>query len=265
MLRSIEDLERYCVQASDGEVGRVRDLYFDDTSWVVRYLEVEAGPWLSHRPLLIPPSVTGPPDWPGKILGLALTRDEVRRDPDHYTAKPVPRQRRVGFIGPAGFPYRTAGPGSWSAADRFTPAASVDPGRPGLRSGSDKDDSNGMPGGQALANASAETQAQRRADPHLRSANALQHCRIRALDGVVGQVRGLLVEENAWVVRFLIVATDDERAGDLVLIASPWILNVDWTDASIRVDLTREQVQESASYAPLQTRNHLQATAPHGP
>lgn len=259
MLRSVEDLERYAIQGRDGEVGRVRDVYFDDTSWVVRYLSVEAGPWLFHRPLLIPPSVTGPADWTGKVLALALTRDEVRRDPRQYTPKPVPRQLRMGFIGPPGFPYQSAGPGSWSAADRTVPATSVSAGRSDLRSSLSSAEGNGL----FHADDRAAAQSPVDADPHLHSGNAIRQCRIRALDGIAGQVRGMLIEENAWVVRFLIVATSEVGDEEQVLIASPWILDVEWSDALIRVDLTREQIKESTNYVPPGSRQAHRAAAPH--
>ena len=41
MLRSMSDLEGYAIRATDGPIGHVKDLYFDDEAWVVRYLVVE--------------------------------------------------------------------------------------------------------------------------------------------------------------------------------------------------------------------------------
>ncbi|MEP7246109.1 MAG: PRC-barrel domain-containing protein [Gammaproteobacteria bacterium] len=37
------------VRASDGEIGKVTDVYFDDEDWVVRYLVVDTGDWLIGR------------------------------------------------------------------------------------------------------------------------------------------------------------------------------------------------------------------------
>ena len=54
MLRSTKDLENYVISATDGEIGHVKDFYFDDDAWVVRYLVVEAGspelPQCGHCP-----------------------------------------------------------------------------------------------------------------------------------------------------------------------------------------------------------------------
>jgi hypothetical protein len=38
MLRSTNDLQGFVVAATDGPIGHVRDFYFDDEQWVVRYL-----------------------------------------------------------------------------------------------------------------------------------------------------------------------------------------------------------------------------------
>jgi hypothetical protein len=41
MLRNMKDLEDYTIGATDGVIGRVKDFYFDDDVWVIRYLVVE--------------------------------------------------------------------------------------------------------------------------------------------------------------------------------------------------------------------------------
>ncbi len=43
------------IRAIDDELGRVKEIYFDDERWGVRYLIVETGSWLSKRPVLLSP------------------------------------------------------------------------------------------------------------------------------------------------------------------------------------------------------------------
>jgi PRC-barrel domain len=62
MLRSIRDMEHYSIGATDGVIGRVKDFYFDDEAWVIRYLVVETDAWLSHRRVLISPFAISQPD-----------------------------------------------------------------------------------------------------------------------------------------------------------------------------------------------------------
>ena len=40
MLRNSKDLEGSAIGATDGAIGDVKDLYFDDEEWVIRYLVV---------------------------------------------------------------------------------------------------------------------------------------------------------------------------------------------------------------------------------
>ena len=41
VLRNLKDLENYKIAASDGDIGRVKDFYFDGQAWVIRYLVVD--------------------------------------------------------------------------------------------------------------------------------------------------------------------------------------------------------------------------------
>jgi hypothetical protein len=49
MLRRLDDLEGYPIEATNGAIGQVTDFLFDDEAWVVRYLVVQTGEWLSNR------------------------------------------------------------------------------------------------------------------------------------------------------------------------------------------------------------------------
>jgi hypothetical protein len=49
MLRTAKDLEKCTIEATDGVIGTVEQFYFDDDQWVVRYLVVRTGTWLSNR------------------------------------------------------------------------------------------------------------------------------------------------------------------------------------------------------------------------
>jgi hypothetical protein len=41
--------------ATNGEIGKVKEVYFDDLSWNVPYLIIETGNWLNSRKVLISP------------------------------------------------------------------------------------------------------------------------------------------------------------------------------------------------------------------
>ncbi|MES1194358.1 MAG: PRC-barrel domain-containing protein, partial [Opitutus sp.] len=55
MLQNIKELYGSKLAASDGEIGHVKDFYFDDHTWVVRYVVADTGTWLSGRLVLLSP------------------------------------------------------------------------------------------------------------------------------------------------------------------------------------------------------------------
>jgi len=105
MLRSLKDLEGYAIEATDGTIGHVSDFYFDDEAWVVRFLVVETGTWLLSRRVLIAPEAIGVPDWDGRVLPVAITKEQVRRSPHIDTNSPVSREHEMLNLGYYGYTY----------------------------------------------------------------------------------------------------------------------------------------------------------------
>ena len=55
MLHTVKALHDFTVGATHGDIGEVKDVYFDDERWVIRYMIVATGKWLSGRKVLISP------------------------------------------------------------------------------------------------------------------------------------------------------------------------------------------------------------------
>ena len=113
MLRSMSDLENYAIHAVDGTIGHVKNFYFDDETWVIRYLVVETGTWLSSRKVLLSSFAIGRPDWTGKMLPVSITKEQVRNSPDIDNDGPISRQHEIGYLGYYGYPYYGGGAALW--------------------------------------------------------------------------------------------------------------------------------------------------------
>lgn len=48
MQRNINSLIGFPAGATDGEIGKVNDFYFDDKAWTLRYLALKGGTKYSH-------------------------------------------------------------------------------------------------------------------------------------------------------------------------------------------------------------------------
>jgi hypothetical protein len=239
MFRSMKDLEDYAIGATDGAIGHVKDFYFDDKTWVIRYLVVDTGAWLSSRKVLISPIAIHHPNWTEKVLPVSITKEQVRNSPDIDTEKSVSRQHEMRYFRYYGYPYYWGGAGLWGGG--LYPGMML-PGYAGF----------GSPDAAQLeaenAHAQAEAALGRDGDPNLRSCKAVVGSHIQATDGDIGHVQGLLVDEETWAIRYIIVNTSNWWLGHQVLIAPQWIQDVDWRDATVSVNLTRQAVKDAPAY-----------------
>ncbi len=55
MLTKATYLKGLVIRATDGELGTVDQLYFDDETWASRDLTVDTGGWLGGRKVLVSP------------------------------------------------------------------------------------------------------------------------------------------------------------------------------------------------------------------
>jgi len=105
MLWSLKAMRNRPVLARDGRIGSITDLYFDDVSWLVRYLVVDTGHSMPQREVLLPPAIIAREQPQEDSVQLAWTRAEVEWSPDADTDMPVYRQYGVADVAPRGDPH----------------------------------------------------------------------------------------------------------------------------------------------------------------
>jgi hypothetical protein len=240
MLRTSGDILEFAVDSTDGMIGHVRDLYFDDFTWVIRYFVVNTGSWLTGRKVLISPISAGLPDWSGRVLPVTITMDQVRSSPLIDTDKPVSRQHEADLHNHYSHPYY------WHRSDIWGTGLYAAQLVSGIGYGGAASEIR-----LRTAQASREERQNRSslpADPHLRSCKAVSGYRVSANDGEIGHVTGLLVEEETWAIRYVIVDTSNWWLGHRVLVAPDWIKDVRWAEQQVSVDLSRQDLKYSPPY-----------------
>jgi len=243
MLRTLADLEDYSIGAIDGPIGQVKDFYFDDEAWVIRYLVVETGTWLSSRKVLIPPVAVGESNWPARLLSVSITRQQVKDSPDIDTDKPVTRQHEATYLEHYDYPCYWNGDGHPYVTTNPTAQLA------GLGYGGTSSEYREALAENDRKNAEADAALHRHDDQHLRSCKAIMKYHIHAADGDIGHVQGFLVDEENWSIRYMIVDTTNWWVGHRVLISPHWICGVAWSDFKVSVDLTRNAVKGSPPYS----------------
>jgi sporulation protein YlmC with PRC-barrel domain len=83
------------LEGSDGRVGTLYDLLFDDQSWKVQHLVVRTNRWVRGRQVLLTPTVIEYADWPERHVQVRLTREQARHSPDADADLPVERRQML--------------------------------------------------------------------------------------------------------------------------------------------------------------------------
>jgi sporulation protein YlmC with PRC-barrel domain len=229
MLRSLKDLERYTVSATDGDIGVVTNFLVDDERWVVRYLVVETGGgfFLGGRGVLISPISFRRADAADRRFHLALTMDKIRNSPSVDADKPVSRQHERDYYQYYGYPGYWGSSGLWGLAAY-----------PGLLA---------VSGGWE---APAAVPGQAPDDVHLRSAKEIRGYDVRGSDEAIGHVDDLVVDDATWEVHYLVVDTSNWWFGKKVLVAPRWASSVSWEKRQVHVDLPRQAIKDSPEWDP---------------
>lgn len=237
MQRTVSDLKGLSIAATDGDIGSVQDVEFDDASWTARYLVVDTGTWLPGRRVLISPISARGVDAPGGRLSVSLTKAQVEACPSVDADKPVDRQYEVEYSRYYGYPYYWTGPFRWGAT-RYADEAFITGGLAPL------------PVVEVPPPPPEPPPLEGPGDPHLRSAREVMGYHIEATDGDIGHVEDFVVDDREWAIRYMIVGTRNWWPGKKVLISPEWISRVSWSDSRVYVDLTREGVKAAPAYDP---------------
>jgi hypothetical protein len=238
MLWNASAIKGYAIQATDGRLGTVSDLLFDDSTWLVRWLVVETGTWLSNRKVLLPTLVLGHPNEKGHEFSVRLTKQQVKDSPDISTERPVSRQMETELFDYYGWtPY-------WGTGF-YTGGYGYMPGGYGLGT---RLSSRRMGSRQSGVEREIAARERDHDDPHLRSAAAVTGYHIGASDGEVGHVEDFLVADADWSIHYLVVDTKNWWPGKKVLISPGSARDVDWSNKLVHLDVDRQTVKDSPAY-----------------
>jgi hypothetical protein len=255
MLFAVSGLMGCVVHAKDGEVGAVKDFLFDDRTWTIRWMAVEAGSWLPGRrvvfvhpsavaPLTLPPTPALPMMGQGEALSLAvnLTRAQIEVGPHAHEDEPLTEDMEALLYDYYGWdPY-------WGAS-HF--------------------------GGAVLPNAESEiiADAARRAadaktppldgEDHLHSVTEFKGYIVHATDGDIGHVENLLAGDSNWDIRYLVIATRNWWPGKIVQLSPYAAKDIDWYGEHVNMNVTRDQVRSAPAWDPLAITQEVSEDAFH--
>jgi hypothetical protein len=236
MLRSLSELFGYKILALDGEIGKVHDFYFDDEEWEIRYLVVDTGPWVLGRKVLISPLALGKPDWLAQKFPVNLTRAQVENSPDIDTDKPVSRQQQEALHEHFNWPVYWTNPFTTSHATYAYVKAELEAVRE-----------------KEAIEAAKEKQAEM--DTHLRRAKEVIGYGVEGRDNGLGSVEDFILEDENWILRYMVLDAGGLIEDKRVLIAPFWIQWIRYDNKQVFIDLPKQDIMDSPPFDPTEPLN----------
>lgn len=237
MLHNVSELYGHKLAGSDGDIGHVKDFYFDDQSWAVRYVVAETGTWLSGRQVLLSPHAFARLDPDGKALRFNLTRKQIEASPSIDTHRPVSRQYEEEYYRYYGWPSYWEGGGMWGAVGYPAVTPPVIP---------DNHHHHGH---------------NQRDDIHLRSAKSVTGYQIQASDGEMGSVSGFMLDDKSWVIHDLAVEAGPWYSGKEVFISPNRIERISYEESKVFVNLAQADIQKTGDHGVVEaTEDDLRET-----
>ena len=221
MLHNLKQIRGHKLAASDGSIGRVKDFFFDDATWAIRYLVADTGKWLAGRQVLLSPFSFGRLDPDGKTLSINLTKKQIENSPSIESRRPVSRQYEQNYYNYYGWPTYWEGGELWGPGEYpvFAPAV-----RPYVSNNYEYSSWD---------------------DVHLRSTDAVTGYEIQASDGTLGSVSGFLVDQKKWLIRELTVETGHWYSGKEILITPAVIERISYPDSKVFVRLSKADLERT--------------------
>ena len=222
MLYEAKTIKDYKLHSQNGEIGKVKEFYFDDRHWTIRYLVADTGNWLTGRKVLISPRALIAVNKEQKDIVINLTKEQIEESPSLDSDKPVSRQFEADYHIYYGWPLYNTGSYMWGD----TPFLALGDGW--------KNDPN---------------KPHKTWDPDLFSTDDVIGYKTEALDGSVGCVEDFIIDDKTWAIRYLIIDTQDWWPGKRILVAPQWIKSVNWGDSTIFLNLARDPFKQLPEYS----------------
>jgi sporulation protein YlmC with PRC-barrel domain len=229
MRKNIDSMLGFSIMAIDGELGKVRDFYFDDETWTIRYMVVQTGSWLLGRKVLISFASVKKINYELSSFLVDLNCEQVKNSPDIDIEKPVFRQHEMElhehYMLPA---YWTNTPGITWGIDNYPIMQ-----EPATEQKNEKDEDAPVP---------TEN------NQHLRSARQIEGYLIHTVDGEIGHIKDFLVDLEKWCIVSLIVDTRNLLAGRKILLSPDKVERIEWEDSEVYVNVSRGFIIESPEF-----------------
>ena len=228
MKRTIKSLIGYGMEATDGDIGKVEDFYFEDTTWLIRYLILKTGKWFLYRMVLIAPQAIVKRYKAHGIFAVNLSKEQIRTSPDIDTDKPVSHQQDMELYGHYAW-QMSCGSGFYAGGS----AAAMD---------------NDPIIDEKIMKEADPNDKRSDDDLHLRSTKKITGYHIHASDGDFGHVSDFICDDATWQIMYLVVDTHNWFGGKKVLVETKTIKEIQWENSKVILNISINSLKDCPDF-----------------
>jgi|AntRauTorckE5430_2_1112549.scaffolds.fasta_scaffold03691_4 sporulation protein YlmC with PRC-barrel domain len=224
MKRSLNELIGYEIQGKDYTKGNVKDFLFDEDEWVIKYLDADLV-LLSGRKILIPKIFLKEPDWSNHQFPIELSKTDVEKCPELAENLPVSKK----YEHELNKHYKT---------NDYWPYSHVSPvGAPGVTY---------PPRPVKIPSKMID---EKELDTSLRSFSEIKGYYIKTLDGKIGHIDDIIIDDTDWQIVYAVVDTSNWLPWSKKVLISPHSMDeISYLDQEIEINLTTETIESAPAF-----------------
>ena len=216
MLRSIRVLLGYGVEATDGRIGAVKDILFNQYGWCVCHIMIDLTDLIPGKCVVLPPDAFGQPEGKDTSFPVNLSCAELKNGPTLEIDETEYQKHADELCLHHG----------WEPCWRCPSVG---------------------PEWEQYKNSEEEMQ--------MRSSREVMLYDVEATDGSIGHVEDLILDDSEWIIRYVVVHTKNWLPGRKVLIAPSWISRIVWDEKKVQLSHIRQEVKDSPLFDPSEPIN----------
>lgn len=230
MLRKLSSLKGFKVEGKGEELGKIEDFYFDEDYFTLRYLLIDTGSWLKDEKTLISTDALEEIDYQSKKLKVNLNTETLKEGPSLEKNKPISQIMEEKLTEHFNWPVYWIAPTS-----NISRIAKENKRKEEISSFNNQaEEENDM--------------SDRKKESNLRSFDEIKGYYLKTDDKEFGHLKDLFVDEENWLIRYLLIDTCNFLPCKDVLIAPEWIIDISWNQRNIHVNKTKKEIKKAPAY-----------------
>lgn len=229
MLYLTSTLKSYNIQATDGEMGKVKDFYFDDHNWAIRYAQVDTHKWLPARNVYVSPSSFERVNEGEERVEVNHTKEAIKNSPTIPADAEISKANEASLTEYYGWNRYWRGENLWGAVDRpFIPKVPL----------------------QDSENAAKRNELEMNENRNyvLLNESDTIGIKVHGHDGKMGEITDLIFDDEYWKIQYLVIKIVKLPAERYYLINTKHITSVEWPEKDLYVDLKADYLGTQTNY-----------------